>query len=101
VEDDPRLSRLYNRFYLQGDRSATYAERAGDPKLARLQCIKLRSAHGKLALEIGDDLLSISCWTMGRWAHLRTSTDRLFSQIIPPPLLATTLFSIRTVRGGR
>ena len=37
VEDDPRLSRLYNRFYLQGDRSATYAERAGDPKLARLQ----------------------------------------------------------------
>jgi len=63
--------------------------------------IKLRSAHGKLALEIGDDLLWISCRTMGRWAHLRTSTDRLFSQIIPPPLLATTLFSIRTVRGGR
>src|SRR5215472_17966478 len=35
VEDDPRLSRLYNRFYVQGDRSITSAERA-DRKLARL-----------------------------------------------------------------
>src|SRR5215472_15512989 len=37
VEDDPRLSRLYNRFYLQRDRSITNAERAADRKLARLQ----------------------------------------------------------------
>ena len=36
MEDDPKLSRFYNGFYLQGDRSATYAERAADCKLARL-----------------------------------------------------------------
>src|SRR5215470_15958279 len=36
VEDDPRLSRLYNRFYAQGDRLITSAERAADRKLARL-----------------------------------------------------------------
>ena len=34
VEDDPKLSRFYNAFYLQGDRSTTYAERAADCKLA-------------------------------------------------------------------
>jgi hypothetical protein len=38
VKNDPRLSRFYNGFYLQGDRSATYAERAADCKLARLAC---------------------------------------------------------------
>ena len=36
VEDDLGLSRLYNRFYLQGDRSITNAERTSDRKLARL-----------------------------------------------------------------
>jgi ABC-type phosphate/phosphonate transport system substrate-binding protein len=34
-------------------------------------------------------------------AYVKITTDRLSSQIIPPPLLATTLFSIRMVRGGR
>ena len=38
VENDPKLSRFYNGFYLQWDRSATYAERAADCKLARLAC---------------------------------------------------------------
>jgi len=37
VEDDPKLSRVYSGFYLQGDRSTTYAERAADTKLARLR----------------------------------------------------------------
>ena len=37
VEDDPKLSRFYSGFYLQGDRSTTYAERATDTKLARLR----------------------------------------------------------------
>src|SRR6516165_11052108 len=37
VEDDPKLSRFYSGFYLQGDRSTTYAERAADTKLARLR----------------------------------------------------------------
>jgi len=36
VQDDPRLSRFYNRFYLRRDRSTTNAERATDRKLARL-----------------------------------------------------------------
>jgi hypothetical protein len=36
VEDDRKLSRFHNGFYLQGDRSTTYAERAADCKLARL-----------------------------------------------------------------
>ena len=36
VEDDRKLSRFYNGFYLQGDRSTTYTERAADCKLARL-----------------------------------------------------------------
>ena len=36
AEDDPKLSRFYNGFYLQEDRSTTYAERAADCKLARL-----------------------------------------------------------------
>jgi hypothetical protein len=30
VQNNPRLSRLYNRFYLQTDRSSTNAERAAD-----------------------------------------------------------------------
>src|ERR1700758_859683 len=37
VEDDPKLSRFYNGFYHQGDRSTTYAERAADCKLVRLR----------------------------------------------------------------
>ena len=37
VEDDRKLSRFHNGFYLQGDRSTTYAERAADCKLARLR----------------------------------------------------------------
>ena len=37
MEDDPKLSRFYTGFYLQGDRSTTYAERAADCKLARLR----------------------------------------------------------------
>ena len=37
VEDDQKLSRVYSGFYLQGDRSTTYAERAADTKLARLR----------------------------------------------------------------
>ena len=41
VEDDPRLSRLYNRFGLQGDRSITTAERAADRELARLNGTRL------------------------------------------------------------
>src|SRR5215469_5744976 len=36
VEDDRKLSRFRNGFYLQGDRSTTYAKRAADCKLARL-----------------------------------------------------------------
>jgi len=36
VEDDRKLSRFHNGFYLQGDRSTTYAERGADCKLARL-----------------------------------------------------------------
>src|ERR1700751_5757521 len=37
VEDDPKLSRFYNGFYLQGDRSTINAERAAERKLARLR----------------------------------------------------------------
>ena len=61
--------------------------------------IKLRSALGKLALEIGDDLLRISYRTIRLRAHLRTSSDRLPSRIIPGPPRPTTLFSM--IRGGR
>src|SRR5215831_2510114 len=43
VEDDPKLSRLYNRFYAQGDRSITSAERAADRKLARLRTRSART----------------------------------------------------------
>src|SRR6516162_6966802 len=37
VENDRKLSRFCNGFYLQGDRSTTYAERAADCKLVRLR----------------------------------------------------------------
>ena len=37
MEDDPKLSRFYTGFYIQGDRSTTNAERAADCKLARLR----------------------------------------------------------------
>ena len=37
VEDDRKLSQFHNGFYLQGDRSTNYAERAADCKLARLR----------------------------------------------------------------
>ena len=36
VGDDPGLSRFYNEFCLQRDRSTTNAERAADCKMARL-----------------------------------------------------------------
>jgi hypothetical protein len=41
VEDDPRLSRLYNRFGLQVDRSITNAERAANRKLVRSGCLNI------------------------------------------------------------
>src|SRR6201997_3742016 len=44
VEDDRKLSRFHNGFYLQGDRSTTYAERAADCKLARLRAYQTESA---------------------------------------------------------
>jgi hypothetical protein len=37
VEHDRKLSRFHNGFYLQGDRSTTYAEHAADCKLAWLR----------------------------------------------------------------
>ena len=52
VENDPKLSRFYNTFYLQGDRSATYAERAADCKLARLAC------NGRHPLALGGALVA-------------------------------------------
>ena len=50
---DPRLSRLYNRFYLHGDRSAIYAERAADPKLARLRRRRRPQPSGKFWFNLG------------------------------------------------
>src|SRR5262249_32496117 len=49
VEDDPKLSRFYNGFYFQGDRSTTYAKRATDCKGAG------QRAHRRHERSVGDD----------------------------------------------
>ena len=53
VEDDRKLSRFHNGFYLQGDRSTTYAERAPDCKLARLRA----PCHQRAAVDRREGLL--------------------------------------------
>jgi hypothetical protein len=57
VEDDRKLSRFHNGFYLQGDRSTTYAERAADCKLARLRAARER---GSMSVAASSSLINTS-----------------------------------------
>jgi hypothetical protein len=71
VEDDRKLSRFYNGFYLQGDRSTTYTERAADCKLARL--VGRPSKKGRWATMTHD--------------YKRHGTTTLFAALNVHPLL--------------
>ena len=86
MEDDPRLSRLYNRFYVQGDRSITSAERAADRKLARLKhvgdgiparCDVFDPKCDDIAApQLAVDCQIEYCQVMRPSVHLQSGTDR-------------------------